>query len=667
MLRRLGLRRWGKTLWATILSMGVVVIGLAGVEGCRKPAPTSVDDSGFDPTDANMAPVSDVGPANGGVTYNNAPPPQSYGSARPQSAARPRGRVLGERQADIGQQTSEQYSDGTNAAGGYTQAPIERRSPEYSDQQPPYNAGYAPNGGVSEGSYDPSAYSNVTEVADQPPPPLPVYEQPPAPEPDDLWTPGYWNYAQAGYYWVPGVWVAAPYRGALWTPGYWSAYRGRYGYHPGFWGLHVGFYGGIAYGFGYYGSGYRGGYWNGDHFNYNRAVTNVNVTNIHNVYNRTVIVNNVTINNAVSNRYVDNVVNRGSYNGGLGGIQVRPGPAEVAALRTPRIAPMATQIAVQQSAAANRQQFYVANGGRPAVAAAPRPVVADRSIAAPAVPNAGEGMRPGMPAGTVGAAPAVQGSGAAGRGPDRFVSQHQQPLERGRVGQTVENQISRRPGTTGFVQGQGTRNGQPISPGQHELRAWQRQPVQPQIQTGQRQPAVQPQTGQQQPDQPQAQIQAAQSGRSLQGGTQQQPMRGAQRGQSLQQEEVDRTRGGQIQNRVSQPARDQTLPARNQPQPEGRGQQVQQGGGRGQAEMERQRPDTNAARPQTESPSRPTVQEAGPRTQSPPSTVRPAPPSSTPPRVQPESRPSGQPAREERARPQGERRSEPESRSSGPR
>src|SRR5579885_1872110 len=39
------------------------------------------------------------------------------------------------------------------------------------------------------------------------PPPLPVYEQPIAPGPGYIWTPGYWAWDPAyGYYWVPGAW-----------------------------------------------------------------------------------------------------------------------------------------------------------------------------------------------------------------------------------------------------------------------------------------------------------------------------------------------------------------------------------------------------------------------------------------------------------------------------
>ena len=47
------------------------------------------------------------------------------------------------------------------------------------------------------------------------PPELPVYEQPVCPEPNLMWTPGYWAYGGDGYFWVPGAWVPAPYGGAL--------------------------------------------------------------------------------------------------------------------------------------------------------------------------------------------------------------------------------------------------------------------------------------------------------------------------------------------------------------------------------------------------------------------------------------------------------------------
>src|SRR5450631_2656945 len=88
------------------------------------------------------------------------------------------------------------------------------------------------------------------------PPPLVVYEQPPCPFDGYLWSPGYWAYGDGGYFWVPGVWVRPPQIGYLWTPPYWAFSDGFYVYHGGYWGSHVGFYGGVNYGYGYGGSGF---------------------------------------------------------------------------------------------------------------------------------------------------------------------------------------------------------------------------------------------------------------------------------------------------------------------------------------------------------------------------------------------------------------------------
>ena len=125
------------------------------------------------------------------------------------------------------------------------------------------------------------------------PPVLPVYVQPPLPAPGYMWTPGYWAYGDDGYYWVPGTWVLPPSPGLLWTPGYWGWGGGVYAWHGGYWGPHIGFYGGVNYGFGYGGVGFEGGYWRGGAFFYNRAAVNVGGVHITNVYNRTII-NNVT-------------------------------------------------------------------------------------------------------------------------------------------------------------------------------------------------------------------------------------------------------------------------------------------------------------------------------------------------------------------------------------
>jgi adenylate cyclase len=87
-----------------------------------------------------------------------------------------------------------------------------------------------------------------------------------------------------------------------------------FAFHAGFWGAHVGFYGGINYGFGYAGVGFAGGYWAHGAFFYNRAVNNFGNTHITNVYNKNVTINRTT-----------NV----SYNGGAGGIQSRPTSEEL--------------------------------------------------------------------------------------------------------------------------------------------------------------------------------------------------------------------------------------------------------------------------------------------------------------------------------------------------
>jgi len=172
-----------------------------------------------------------------------------------------------------------------------------------------------------------------------------------------MWTPGYWAYGDEGYYWVPGVWVAPPQSGVLWTPGYWGWNEGVYVFHTGYWGPHVGFYGGVNYGFGYGGVGFVGGEWRGGRFAYNTAVVNVNRTVIHNTYiNKTVIVNNRT-------------VNRTSFNGGPGGIGARPTREEMSASRERHMRPTAIQDSHQHSAGSNRANFASENHGRPAMAA----------------------------------------------------------------------------------------------------------------------------------------------------------------------------------------------------------------------------------------------------------------------------------------------------------
>jgi hypothetical protein len=205
------------------------------------------------------------------------------------------------------------------------------------------------------------------------PPALPVYEQPLCPAEGYIWTPGYWayDYDDDDYYWVPGTWVLAPEIGFFWTPGYWAWVDESFVFYEGYWGPHVGFYGGIVYGFGYFGVGYVGGRWENDQFYYNRSVNNVNVTNIRNVYNTTVINNTTT-------------VNRVSYNGGPGGTNARPTPAEEAAAHERHIPPVPVQTQHAQAARTNPQQRASVNHGKPAVAATPKPGALRDRAAVPA-------------------------------------------------------------------------------------------------------------------------------------------------------------------------------------------------------------------------------------------------------------------------------------------
>ena len=196
-----------------------------------------------------------------------------------------------------------------------------------------------------------------------PPPALPVYTQPACPYANWIWTPGYWGWGQAGYYWVPGVWVAPPQVGVYWTPGYWGYSGGGYGWNGGYWGPSVGFYGGLNYGFGYYGSGFVGGVWAGNAFRYNTAVVNVNRTVIHNTYINKTVVNNYHYNNG----------SRVAYTGGRGGVSATATSAQVQARRTGR-APTTEQVTQAKVAGQDRSLYANVNKGKPPVTAVAKPI-----------------------------------------------------------------------------------------------------------------------------------------------------------------------------------------------------------------------------------------------------------------------------------------------------
>ena len=154
------------------------------------------------------------------------------------------------------------------------------------------------------------------------PPALPVYEQPPCPTEGYLWTPGYWGFAGGAYLW-----------------------------HGGYWGPHVGFYGGINYGFGYGGVGFWGGRWEGGHFLYNTAAWHVGV-GFHGVYEDRGFIHPGEINHA-------------SFNG-EGGIHASPTAGERAAMREQHFTRTQEQISHQRDARVDRSNYAAVNHGTPA-------------------------------------------------------------------------------------------------------------------------------------------------------------------------------------------------------------------------------------------------------------------------------------------------------------
>ena len=195
--------------------------------------------------------------------------------------------------------------------------------------------------------------------ADEAPPPLPEYDQPPIPAPGYYWTPGYWAWNNYDYYWVPGSWVEPPQPGLLWTPGYWAFVGGAYAFRPGYWGPRVGFYGGIDYGFGYGGDGYQGGRWDNGRFFYNTSVNNVGGAHIANVYHQPIVANPTP--------------NRASFNGGPGGMVAKPTSEQLLAEKEPHVRATKLQVNQARDAGMRSEQFVSTNRGKPAVAATERP------------------------------------------------------------------------------------------------------------------------------------------------------------------------------------------------------------------------------------------------------------------------------------------------------
>jgi hypothetical protein len=126
-----------------------------------------------------------------------------------------------------------------------------------------------------------------------------------------------------------------------------------YAFHGGYWGPHVGFYGGVNYGFGYGGVGFVGGAWRGEHFAYNTAVVNVNSTVIHNTYvDRTVV--------------HEGEVSHASFNGGPGGTRAVATERERSYERETHVQATSEQTTHEHTAASDRSNFASENHGRPA-------------------------------------------------------------------------------------------------------------------------------------------------------------------------------------------------------------------------------------------------------------------------------------------------------------
>lgn len=190
------------------------------------------------------------------------------------------------------------------------------------------------------------------------PPMLPIYLQPPLPELGYIWTPGYWAYADGDYFWVPGTWVLPPQVGYLWTPGYWAWVNGVYIWNAGYWGLHVGYYGGINYGYGYGGTGYQGGRWTNGTFSYNRTVNNLGSVHVTSVYSAKVSVHTRA---------------RASFSGGKGGVVARPTAAAQVAAHESHAPLTALQTQHVTAARAEPVQTVTHNHGVPSIAATSRP------------------------------------------------------------------------------------------------------------------------------------------------------------------------------------------------------------------------------------------------------------------------------------------------------
>ena len=149
--------------------------------------------------------------------------------------------------------------------------------------------------------------------------------------------------------------------GVLWTPGYWAFVGGVYHFHRGYWAPHVGFYGGVNYGFGYDGAGYEGGRWDNGQFFYNATVNNFGAVHVANVYSQPVTVHARSTSPA------------SATTAARAGTPVKPTPEQEQVAAEQHIRPTPAQLSQVRAASVNPEQFQSANQGKPAIAATPRP------------------------------------------------------------------------------------------------------------------------------------------------------------------------------------------------------------------------------------------------------------------------------------------------------
>ncbi|HET7650346.1 MAG TPA: hypothetical protein VFL15_06570, partial [Gammaproteobacteria bacterium] len=121
---------------------------------------------------------------------------------------------------------------------------------------------------------------------------------------------------------------------------------------------HVGFYGGINYGYGYPGEGYWGGFWDHDEFHYNREANNVAATVVQNTYDRPVPV-------AAQQTRV-------SYNGGAGGVALHETPEQRAFAQEQHFDVTDAQLIQRRMARDSSAQRWSLNHGAPPIAATVR-------------------------------------------------------------------------------------------------------------------------------------------------------------------------------------------------------------------------------------------------------------------------------------------------------